>query len=912
MSPSRFSEHGNFSPNERFGSSPGLYRLSPNNDALSSNAPPGIQPFHAPFQPVYQTSMGLNSSDSVATGFIPGPAVNVAAPPPPRVQPPGSLWMANATAHPRHAMSVPPPHTMTVPPPPAMFAPPPTLSVPTSHARTAPPVCPVPPEIREKPSVINSVREASSAISDEKDSSSHGVSALVVHHLLKQRCRFLRYRNKLEQRISQLKSDRQSDATDRPRAKAPLLATQHKLYLSLETDLCEVSSAIGRLDTTLRQLSKSELTDQVAAEVKKLLDVKLDCASSASQDNVQFLVLGDESLRMLSSYREADDSRSSFHTDIDSWLISLYSTLSLQQPNQEHCMNEVLSVVRRRAPVTVILLASHHLLHADSFSASATAGQLVALAEQLRLEGVYRVVIVGTPVQLQPSAVARARGLHEAIQADVRAVGGSQLLYQPITATDEEFGQPDSGTACKSLYKAVHLSLMLSLEAGLSSECVPVPERFASIEDAITATQSLISANESRLASTQTQRLRHVSQLLCQLRHLSPVREHLSGKNLDQEDTSIYFTDPADHICISCNKMFDNAKLYLQHLLGTEHSKNHQDAGHFEDVPPWQRNIPVVAKKQPDARPVPIKGLDMLVSVHCWYCKVCSVFIGDLRCASSHLKSRRHNSNYKDYLENHPEYRAELDDCRGQLLSRASSIGRSASKQQRQRQVHERSLRLNSLIRSTTSSNGPEQLPDDVPFQASTSSRKSPRADCSSSTNKSIKLNLLQEHIPSGKLQSAKKTDSISKQDSSRDSRTRLNVGDVHEHTRKKSEVFARSCMVDGGGKAQKTEGGGNSVKRAPSSTKPKALVTKATPIIGKMPCLKARPHSDSAPVEKPTPALSDSDRAVLELAARQEEEDEVHVFEDSDDCDQSDIQLLSISRDDVATSRLRNTRPPM
>lgn len=43
------------------------------------------------------------------------------------------------------------------------------------------------------------------------------------------------------------------------------------------------------------------------------------------------------------------------------------------------------------------------------------------------------------------------------------------------------------------------------------------------------------------------------------------------------------------------------------------------------------------------SRRTPIRGLQFFVPATSWYCKLCSVWMGDLHCASLHLKSKCHS-----------------------------------------------------------------------------------------------------------------------------------------------------------------------------------------------------------------------------------------------------------------------------
>lgn len=42
----------------------------------------------------------------------------------------------------------------------------------------------------------------------------------------------------------------------------------------------------------------------------------------------------------------------------------------------------------------------------------------------------------------------------------------------------------------------------------------------------------------------------------------------------------------------------------------------------------------------------PIRGLTFFVPATAWYCKLCSIWMGDLHCASTHLKSQTHSNKY--------------------------------------------------------------------------------------------------------------------------------------------------------------------------------------------------------------------------------------------------------------------------
>ncbi|GLH15840.1 Uncharacterized protein GBIM_20259 [Gryllus bimaculatus] len=54
-----------------------------------------------------------------------------------------------------------------------------------------------------------------------------------------------------------------------------------------------------------------------------------------------------------------------------------------------------------------------------------------------------------------------------------------------------------------------------------------------------------------------------------------------------------------------------------------------------------------------------IAGLQFFISVTAWYCKLCNAWIGDLHCASLHLKSKTHGDNYASFTEQNPHWETD-------------------------------------------------------------------------------------------------------------------------------------------------------------------------------------------------------------------------------------------------------------
>ncbi|XP_022117874.2 zinc finger matrin-type protein CG9776 isoform X1 [Pieris rapae] len=120
----------------------------------------------------------------------------------------------------------------------------------------------------------------------------------------------------------------------------------------------------------------------------------------------------------------------------------------------------------------------------------------------------------------------------------------------------------------------------------------------------------------------------------------------------------VYY-DPEMHWCRVCNDFPPTAKDYLNHLHSVAHHKS--AAAHMEA--PWHSltgmhegfpNYPSAPTKR-----TPIKGLQFFVPSTAWYCKLCDQFIGDLHCASAHLKSVVHAKNYTNFVEQNPHWETD-------------------------------------------------------------------------------------------------------------------------------------------------------------------------------------------------------------------------------------------------------------
>ncbi|GAB0094945.1 hypothetical protein DMENIID0001_102710 [Sergentomyia squamirostris] len=114
------------------------------------------------------------------------------------------------------------------------------------------------------------------------------------------------------------------------------------------------------------------------------------------------------------------------------------------------------------------------------------------------------------------------------------------------------------------------------------------------------------------------------------------------------------FYDPEMHWCPVCNVFPKTAKDYLNHLQTKEHLaliKSQESPWHDNQQMDEFPNFPDAPTKR-----TPIRGLQFFTPAPAWYCKLCSIWMGDLHCASSHLKSKTHADNYNAYSEQNPHF----------------------------------------------------------------------------------------------------------------------------------------------------------------------------------------------------------------------------------------------------------------
>ncbi|KOB67327.1 Uncharacterized protein OBRU01_19198 [Operophtera brumata] len=150
----------------------------------------------------------------------------------------------------------------------------------------------------------------------------------------------------------------------------------------------------------------------------------------------------------------------------------------------------------------------------------------------------------------------------------------------------------------------------------------------------------------------------------------SPDRKRKSRSPSNKKFNYVYY-DPEMHWCRVCNEFPPTAKDYLNHLHSAAHHK--MAAAHMEA--PWHTvtgmNEGYPSFPSAPAKRTPIRGLQFFVPSTAWYCKLCDQFIGDLHCASAHLKSITHSKNYINFVEQNPHWETDWMSDRQKAFEKA-------------------------------------------------------------------------------------------------------------------------------------------------------------------------------------------------------------------------------------------------
>ncbi|XP_056630509.1 zinc finger matrin-type protein CG9776 isoform X1 [Diorhabda sublineata] len=165
-----------------------------------------------------------------------------------------------------------------------------------------------------------------------------------------------------------------------------------------------------------------------------------------------------------------------------------------------------------------------------------------------------------------------------------------------------------------------------------------------------------------------------------------------SKKNVSENYNYVHY-DTGLHWCRMCDEFPETAKDFLLHLQ----DKKHRETMKYNDIDstPWHKLPPEQLMPTTENAPtkrIPIKGLQFFIPAPSWYCKLCDVWIGDLHCASQHLKSKTHYQNYENFIGQNPGWETEWVKDREKAMSRkgtqASSDSEEDKKKRRRRDKH--------------------------------------------------------------------------------------------------------------------------------------------------------------------------------------------------------------------------------
>lgn len=159
-----------------------------------------------------------------------------------------------------------------------------------------------------------------------------------------------------------------------------------------------------------------------------------------------------------------------------------------------------------------------------------------------------------------------------------------------------------------------------------------------------------------------------------------------SFKKTSSENYNYVHYDTGLHWCRMCDEFPETAKDFLLHLQDKKHRDTMKD--NEVDSTPWHK-LPAEQLMPTDetapTRRIPIKGLQFFIPAPSWYCKLCDVWIGDLHCASQHLKSKTHYQNYENFTNENPDWEMEWIKDRETAMGRKSNHGSSDSEDDRKK-----------------------------------------------------------------------------------------------------------------------------------------------------------------------------------------------------------------------------------
>ncbi|CAG9858839.1 unnamed protein product [Phyllotreta striolata] len=173
----------------------------------------------------------------------------------------------------------------------------------------------------------------------------------------------------------------------------------------------------------------------------------------------------------------------------------------------------------------------------------------------------------------------------------------------------------------------------------------------------------------------------------------NPYKVSSVESNKPLENFCYVHYDTGLHWCRLCDEFPETAKDFLLHLQ----DKKHREMAKENDVDstPWHKlpqEVLMPCEENAPKKRIPIKGLQFFISAPSWYCKLCDVWIGDLHCASQHLKSKSHHQNYENFVSQNPHWEMEWLKDREKSMARKgvqdSSDSDSGKKRRKRKDKH--------------------------------------------------------------------------------------------------------------------------------------------------------------------------------------------------------------------------------
>ncbi|KAL3183518.1 hypothetical protein MRX96_033628 [Rhipicephalus microplus] len=162
--------------------------------------------------------------------------------------------------------------------------------------------------------------------------------------------------------------------------------------------------------------------------------------------------------------------------------------------------------------------------------------------------------------------------------------------------------------------------------------------------------------------------------------------EALAAESPDTAGIKFVYEDPRDHWCQQCNVVMPTMNEMFRHL----HSPKHKEATPSHERPWADLEKPAPPANQKFHRTIVsnVKGVQFLVGISGYYCKLCKVMSGDSAMARNHLHSLEHNQNYTKYILLNPFYerrwKMEKD------IALVSAIKEEKEKQEKEKEKQEK------------------------------------------------------------------------------------------------------------------------------------------------------------------------------------------------------------------------------